>query len=225
MQILRYLCANSKSRDDTGDADNHRVSLVAYPDANDKKTWKCIKEGCGQTCTAPKAMAMHLTEKHHEYDGFTLCLATVTYQTKKGVTNSRHTDYSIYKPAKRPRSAEGPERSAKAAKSDAQLSALALLESANKLAAKQNEDLSSLNERLMKTVEDMTRTQAVQAETQAVQAATWSKQVATHAEMVGLLSKGVLQGSNRPAASLESAMETFRTCAAFQQMRAGANDT
>ena len=183
-------------------------------------------------------MAMHLTEKHPEYDGFLLRLATITYQTKKGVANSRHTDYEIHKAAKRPRSAEDLERSAKAAKSDAQLSALAILESANKLATKQNERLSDMNERLLTTFEGLAKVYGTQAEiqavqaaawekqaaTQAVQAAAWEKQAATHAKMVDLLAQGALPGSNRQAASLESAMETFRTCAAFQQMRAGANN-
>ena len=169
-------------------------------------------------------MAMHLTEKHPEYDGFLLRLATITYQTKKGVANSRHTDYEIHKAAKRPRSAEDLERSAKAAKSDAQLSALAILESANKLATKQNERLSDMNERLLTTFEGLAKVYGTQAEIQAVQAAAWEKQAATQAKMVDLLAQGALPGSNRQAASLESAMETFRTCAAFQQLRAGANN-
>lgn len=163
-------------------------------------------------------MIAHLCEKHHEYDGFVLRLATITYQTKKGITKSRHSDHVIVKSAKRPHPTDRQEGSAKAAKCDPLLSAIAALESAHKLTAQQAEVTAQQNERLMTIIKENTKTQATQAET-------WAKQAATQAGMVDLLAQNSLQGPTRQAASLESAVENYRIYEAFRQMHAGANNT
>ena len=160
---------------------------------------------------SPLPMAKHLGEDHPEYHGWVALLATITYQTKKGVTKVRHNPYIIHKSAKRPRSAEVGEKPAKDAKLDAQLYADARLELALKLAA----DKDKQNDRLTATLEEMVKTQAEMVKTQAVTAA-------TSAKLVSLLSTNQsCQGTSRNSGSLESAVETFRTIQAFQQMQSG----
>lgn len=151
-------------------------------------------------------MAKHLGEDHPEYDGWLALLATITYQTKKGVTKVRHTPYIIHKSAKRPRSAEVGEKPAKGAKLDAQLYVDARLELALKLAA----DKDKQNDRLTAALEEMVKTSAKQADTEA--------------KLVSLLSTNQLslQGTtSRNSESLESAVENFRRFQAFQQMQSG----
>lgn len=164
-------------------------------------------------------MFKHLSERP-EYDGATARLATIFFQTKKGVTTHRLTQQTICKPAdsapKRSRKAEAVGRATKNARHDD------LVMSAMKLAADKDRQL----DRLQASVDEMVKVSAQQAQTQTQHADTQAKLIEhnhllSQQDVALATSKNSLQAAPTNHGSLESAMETIRTFTAFQKLQSG----